>query len=91
MTTDPQYREKHLAAHQRWCKQYPLDRYQHQYRQNHPKYVEKNREQQKIRNQQRRKQADPTRIDLIVKNGFTEDADTSSVVSLWRRKRRAKS
>ncbi len=50
MKTDAQYREKHLVAQKRWCKQRPLHRYQAQYRQNHPKYVEKNREQQKIRN-----------------------------------------
>lgn len=54
MATDAQYREKHRAAQRRWCKQKPLDRYQAQYRQRHPKYVAKNRERQKIRNAKRR-------------------------------------
>jgi hypothetical protein len=67
MATDPQYREKHVVAHKHWCKQYPLHRYQYQYRQNHPKYVEKNRERQKIRNQQRRKWVESAPNDLIVK------------------------
>ena len=69
MATDSHYREHHRAAHQRWCKRRPLHRYQAQYRQTHPRYVEKNRERQRIRNQQRRKQAaaNAARIELIVK------------------------
>lgn len=57
MATNAQYREKHRIAQHRWCKQKPLDRYQAQYRQSHPKYVEKNRERQKIRNARRRQLA----------------------------------
>jgi len=57
MATEAQYREKHRAAQHRWCKQKPLDRYQAQYRQSHPKYVEQNRGRQKIRNAKRRQPA----------------------------------
>ena len=57
MATDAQNREKHRAAQRRWCKEKPLDRYQAQYRQRHPKYVEKNRERQKVRNAKRRQPA----------------------------------
>jgi hypothetical protein len=67
MTTDSQYREKHRLSHHRWCQQYPLHRYQDQYRQSHSKYVEKNRELQKTRNQKRRKRPEAAQGDLIVK------------------------
>lgn len=69
MRTDAQYYEKHLAAHKQWCKQRPLHRYQDQYRKSHPKYVEKNRERQKVRNAKRRQPAAAasTPAELIVK------------------------
>ena len=67
MTTDAQYREKHLTAQQRWCKQRPLHRYQAHYRQTHPKYVEKNRDRQRCRNAKRRQQAAPAPAEPIVK------------------------
>ena len=67
MATDAHYREHHLAAHKRWCKRRPLHCYQAQYRQTHPHYVEKNRDQQRRRNQQRRKQAVAARVEPIVK------------------------
>lgn len=67
MATDPQYREKHFAAQKRWCKQRPLHRYQQQYRQRHPEYVEKNREKQHRRNVKRQKQTSVTQADMIVK------------------------
>jgi hypothetical protein len=67
MATDAQYREKHFAAQKKWCKHYPLDRYQHQYRQSHPKYVEKNRQRQRIRNQKRQTRAQSAPNDMIVK------------------------
>lgn len=57
MATDTQYGQKHRAAQHQWCKQKPLDRYQAQYRQSHPKYVKNNRERQKIRNAKRRQLA----------------------------------
>jgi len=41
MATEAHYREQHRAAQQRWCKRRPLHRYQAQYRQSHPDYVEK--------------------------------------------------
>jgi len=67
MATDAQYREKHRAAQHQWCKQKPLDRYQAQYRQSHPKYVEKNRDRQKIRNAKRRQPAASAPTEPIVK------------------------
>ncbi len=57
MTTDAQYREKHLIAQKRWCKQRPLHRYQAHYRQTHPKYVENNRDRQRCRNAKLQQQA----------------------------------
>lgn len=69
MATDPRYREPHLRAQKRWRRRRPAHRYQAQYRQSHSRYVEKNREQQRRRNDHRRK---PTATDtapdqLIVK------------------------
>jgi len=57
LASDTIYRTKQSAGLTKWRQERPLDRYQKQYRENHPKYVEKNREKQKIRNQQRRHQA----------------------------------
>jgi hypothetical protein len=69
MATDAQYRENHLTAQKRWCKQRPLHRYQTHYRQMHPKYVEKNRDRQRGRNAKRRQQAATATVpaELIVK------------------------
>src|SRR5574341_2242944 len=67
MSTDARYRKKHDAAQKRWCQEYPLDRYQAQYRQTHPKYVEKNREQQRARNAKRRPKAASAGVETIVK------------------------
>ena len=66
---DAGYRKKRLLSQKRWRAQRPADRYQAQYRQTHPQYVDKNRVQQRIRNQQRRKQAvaDTAQGELIVK------------------------
>lgn len=67
MTTDAQYREKHLTAQKRWCKQRPLHRYQALYRQTHLKYVEINRDRQRSRNARHRQQAVTVPTEPIVK------------------------
>lgn len=54
LATDAVYRLQQYELLKAWRKNYPLDRYQHQYRLNHPKYVEQNRQRQRIRNRKRR-------------------------------------
>ena len=54
METDATYRAQQLDCLRRWRIARPLDRYQDQYRQTHPKYVSENRRQQRWRNQRRR-------------------------------------
>ena len=62
MQTDPTYRDQQLDCLQRWRKKQPLDRYQHQYRQTHPKYVEENRHKQRLRNGKRQVETSPGMI-----------------------------
>jgi hypothetical protein len=50
MATDRKYRRKQIAGLVRWRKEHALHRYQKQYRLDHPEYVEKNREKQRLRN-----------------------------------------
>jgi hypothetical protein len=52
---DPQYRSRQLECLRLWRRKRPLDQYQKQYRQDHPDYVRKNRELQRIRNRKRSK------------------------------------
>ena len=53
VATDPQYHTQQSEALRDWRKKKPLDQYQKEYRQNHPEYVQRNRELQKVRNQKR--------------------------------------
>jgi len=57
MQTDATYRAQQLDCLQKWRKERPLDRYQHQYRQTHPEYVEENRRKQRLRNRKRHSEA----------------------------------
>jgi hypothetical protein len=81
IAADAPYREQHLAAQRRWRKHRPVHRYQAQYRQTHPDYVEKNRERQKIRNERRRKlAAGPAPGELIVKMDTLADIKSGTYV-----------
>lgn len=53
MTLDDEYQMQQSDSMKQWCKKRPLHEYQKQYRNNHPEYVLKNRQQQRIRNQKR--------------------------------------
>jgi len=57
---DYRYRQEQCAKN--WRENKPAHKYQNQYRQNHPGYVAKNREQQRVRNQKRRDQAGQQKI-----------------------------
>lgn len=62
MAHDADYRDRQIACLKRWREQRPLDKYQSQYREKHPAYVEKNCQLQKKRNQKRAKQAELAKI-----------------------------
>lgn len=51
---DPNYRHKQNASLAKWRRERPLHRYQKEYRETHPDYVQHNREQQRLRNRTRR-------------------------------------
>jgi hypothetical protein len=53
MTCDDDYRKQQSDSMENWCQKRPLHQYQRQYRIDHPEYVIKNRQQQRIRNQKR--------------------------------------
>ena len=55
MHNDAKYRAKQIEYLKQWRKHRPLDQYQKQYRQRHPDYVEQNRQQQRLRNNQRQR------------------------------------
>jgi ribosome-binding protein aMBF1 (putative translation factor) len=57
------YRKKTKEHQKQWRKSYPADQYQREYRETHPEYVNRNREQQGRRNKSRK--TDP--VSLIVK------------------------
>ena len=59
---DADYRSRQKQCAKNWRKNKPAHKYQDQYRQNHPGYVAKNREQQRIRNQKCRDQAGQQKI-----------------------------
>lgn len=67
MATDTKYRRKQIAGLVRWRKEHALHRYQKQYRLDHPEYVEKNREKQRLRNDKRRQRVQLTPLEKIVK------------------------
>jgi len=54
MAKDEQYRRDHLQSIADWRANTPAAEYQRTYRERHPDYVQKNREQQRWRNQKRR-------------------------------------
>lgn len=64
---DPEYRARQIGCLKRWRRNRPLDQYQREYRDKHPDYVARNREQQRIRNRIRRAQPDSTEDEKIVK------------------------
>jgi len=71
MATDPQYRASHRESQKKWRQSYPAHLYQRQYRQQHPEYVERNRQLQRLRNQKRRQNK---ASDVIVKmDALTHD------------------
>jgi len=61
------YRTKQIAFLKHWRQERPLHRYQKQYRDSHPDYVQSNREKQRVRNQRRRHKAELTGAEKIVK------------------------
>ncbi len=54
--SDKMYRKKHLEAQKAWRENRPAHQYQQEYRKNHPRYVNRNRELQKERNKNRQKE-----------------------------------
>ena len=60
---DKKYKGKSQALQKVWRKFYPADQYQREYRNAHPAYVKRNREQQSTRNKKRQKE----QSSLIVK------------------------
>jgi len=52
--SDLMYRKKHLETQKAWRENRPAHLYQKEYRKNHPRYVERNRELQKTRNKNRK-------------------------------------
>ena len=62
MDQDSQYNSRQNAYVERWRKQRPSDKYQSQYRDKNPEYVERNRQLQRIRNKKRKKQAQLVKI-----------------------------
>jgi len=49
------YHKKSLASQKVWRSKYPAYQYQREYRETHPEYVKRNRDQQKERNKNRQK------------------------------------
>jgi hypothetical protein len=62
MATDLNYRGRQKECLRRWRKARPLDQYQKQYRLQHPEYVAKNRQLQRIRYKKRLKSQDDQKI-----------------------------
>jgi cobalamin-dependent methionine synthase I len=56
------YREQQCAALAKWQRKRPWHRYQKEYREAHPEYVEKNRVQQRERNRKHRQHDASTKI-----------------------------
>jgi len=68
MAEDEQYRRDHLQSIADWRAKRPLAEYQRIYRQRHPDYVQKNREQQRWRNQKRRQRELTSWSDIVKGN-----------------------
>ncbi len=62
MAKNPDYRARQKQCVKNWRKNKPAHKYQNQYRQHHPEYVEKNRNQQTARNQKCRDQNNHEKI-----------------------------
>jgi hypothetical protein len=67
IAADEAYRNRQSACLRQWRKKRPLHEYQKNYRESHPEYVEKNRQQQTIRNRRGAKKAQSAAPKKIVK------------------------
>lgn len=65
MATDPEYRASQRESLKKWRKNRPADQYQRQYRESHPDYVSKNREQQRQRNKKRSREEKIVKMDAL--------------------------
>jgi hypothetical protein len=54
LAKDAEYRDQQKENLEQWRKKKPADQYQRHYREQHPEYVRRNREQQRIRNRKHR-------------------------------------
>ena len=83
LATDPGYAKRQKECKKQWRKNKPAHRYQNQYRQTHPEYVEKNRIQQRLRNQKRQKSNSKDASKKIVKiDTFELGRDKTSIYQL---------
>lgn len=62
MAKDAEYRADKKESNEKWRKNRPAHQYQRQYREEHPDYVEDNRNKQRIRNQKRREKGSTEKI-----------------------------
>ena len=69
-STNESYRQKCLYSQKVWREKYPADKYQKQYREKHPEYVNRCRELQRKRNEKRR-EAEREGIDQKIVNRNT--------------------
>ncbi len=67
MAEDEKYRRDHLQSIKDWRMYRPLAQYQRAYRERHPDYAQKNREQQHRRNQKRGQREVSSSAPVIVK------------------------
>ena len=67
IASDPEYAQRQQQCKKSWREKKPANKYQDQYRQTHPDYVKKNREQQKERNRRYRLLAKENASKKIVK------------------------
>jgi len=76
MVSDQQYHADQHRCKKAWRQQRPADKYMHQYRAEHPKYVEQNRLAQKERNRRR---------DMIVKmDALKAEKPITCLVTPWK-------
>jgi hypothetical protein len=74
LASDPDYKEARKEAQKRWKEKNPT--YWQEYRARHPEYTRKNRQQQKLRNRQRRQTPPMSKIvktdeSIPIKDGLT--------------------
>ena len=62
LVKDAAYRDQQKENLEQWRKKRPADQYQRFYREQHPEYVKRNREQQRIRNRKHRAQLSEKKI-----------------------------